>query len=172
MWHDLLQKDTREGAKFLKVKDPETFILKRKVIMETLRTEHGECYEHQTGLKFLVNKLTFDDYRTKIITGPSGIGKTWFAKSHFTRGVYITSDGDWSGIPNDPEKCNGIVIDDINLSVMDPHKLIHILDVKEETAVNIKYGWTCMPRFLPRIIVLNSLEFLLPPKLSIVLSLS
>ena len=94
---------THEALTVSRKERPETYIMKRKTIFETLRSENGET-QNTTKVEFNQNFLNVHNYKTIVILGPSGIGKTSFALAQFKKPRPIKSLQCWSKISEDPSK--------------------------------------------------------------------
>lgn len=94
------------------------------------------------------------------IWGDAGTGKTEFAKAHFTKPL-IVRHTDTIGRFN-PQEYDGIVFDDLVLTKWNPQTAIHLLDILNDSYINIKYGSALIPAGTPRIFTANDENALIP----------
>lgn len=86
-----------------------------------------------------------------VIYGPSGIGKTEFALSHFKAPLMVRHIDDMK------ELCavhDGVVFDDFSMAHWPNQSKIHMVDLKE-SSIHARYGNVVMPAFMPRIFTIN-----------------
>ena len=89
--------------------------------------------------------------RTFVFIRPTGIGKSNFDLSHFSRPLHVTCRQDF-------DKCDGVVIDDVVLHNRDPEEVIQLIDLQFTTSINVKYGMGILKAGFPRITYTNGLE--------------
>lgn len=166
-WHDVLKSNDKKTAiSLIKENFPEQYLCKKKVLMENLDSEFGHVNKSYFS-KF--NRPCFNvwDGKSHIFVGASNLGKTEFALHHFEKCVHIKGMQSFGRISNDANICDGVVIDDINISKLPSNELLGILDVARENLVNIKYSIGYIPPFLPRIVCVNNLSQIFPHKCSL-----
>ena len=91
----------------IKENKPELYILKRKLLQEGLDQEFG----HSTTAKHTKFNINFQDVwdlKTHLFIGPTGIGKTNYALSHFKAPVHITNLQNFSRISENPDLSENI----------------------------------------------------------------
>lgn len=87
--------------------------------------------------------------------GPTGTGKTEFAKSLFENPLFVTHRDMLKELSSNHD---GIIFDDMNFS--DPKKWtreeqIHITDLKNDRQIDVKYSMAKIPKGTPRIFTSN-----------------
>jgi len=102
--------------------------------------------------------IQFDDDRTDIFIGPSGIGKTNFALSHFSNACHITCRQDFDKLGPTKFNYDRFVVDDLPLYKWDPKELIALTDKKFLMSINVKYGTGIIRAGMPRIICSNDID--------------
>ena len=87
------------------------------------------------------------------IKGPSGIGKTEFAKSLFTRPLVVS---DIEGLKRlKPTYHDVIIYDDMNFKHSTREFQIHLVDVQNSRDINVKHSSVLIPKGFPRIFTSN-----------------
>lgn len=97
--------------------------------------------------------------RVLVFIGPTGIGKTQFALSHFQRPLHIRDKEDWGRYSN---QTDGIVLDDLDFPNWSPLTFLKLLDMEMPITQNIKYGHVRIAANTPRIICCNDEDLLWP----------
>lgn len=98
---------------------------------------------------------------TLILTGPSGIGKTEFAKELFNNPLLISHMDQLKCLSS---KHDGIIFDDIKFKNYSRESCIHLTDVSNDRGINVKNDYIVIPSQMPRVITTNSsFEQLFPP---------
>lgn len=159
----LQSKNRNEALKIIKKFRPETYVCKRRAIYESFESEFG----HATKALFTKFNIPFIDVwdgKTHAFVGPTKLGKTNFALAHFKHPVHITSIQNFGRISENPDICDGLVIDDVNISKLPCHDVIRLFDTAFENNINIKYGTGYIPAWMPRIVCLNNIDYLYPRK--------
>lgn len=97
-----------------------------------------------------------------IIIGPTNIGKTGFAKSHFTNPLLVSHIDDLQTLDKDHD---GIIFDDNNYTHWPPTSIIHLVDIEEDRSIHNRYTNARLPRGTKRIFTHNRPieEWLIPP---------
>lgn len=99
---------------------------------------------------------------TLILAGPTGIGKTTLAKALLPNGLLVRHLDKLKDLSALNE---GFIIDDINLrEKLSREETINLLDIENDTQVNIKHSFAEIPAYTPRIITTNhfTLDLLIP----------
>ena len=74
--------DKKNALAIIKKHDPKNFILKRQSLVECFNTLYGDP-TLKIFTTFTESVVNVYDHRTHVFEGPTGIGKTSFAMSHF-----------------------------------------------------------------------------------------
>lgn len=133
---------------------PRDYVIYNNAISSTMRRLFTKEPVFQTGLHFNICSLDDDTMKSKsiVITGTSGIGKTQYALSQFTRPLLISHIDD---LKNLRPHHNGLVFDDMSFQHWPPQSCIHLLDLELPRSINVKYGTVTIPSLLPRIFTSN-----------------
>lgn len=99
------------------------------------------------------------------IYGPSGIGKTEFAKSHFTNPLYVKQIDQLRTLTSAHD---GIVFDDISFTHWPSDQVIGLLDYFNHTVVHCRYHDAFIPAGMKRIFTHNNpvADVFFPPLIS------
>lgn len=90
--------------------------------------------------------------RTLILSGPTGTGKTQFAKAIFGgRALFVRHIDKLKELSSH----NGIIFDDMCFKHWPRESAIHLVDIEEEAQINVKHSMVSIPRGMPRIITTN-----------------
>jgi Geminivirus Rep catalytic domain len=92
------------------------------------------------------------DTTTLVLLGPSGFGKTEFAKAIFANPLFVRHT---EQLKNLELTHDGIIYDDFDLSKYSTEDVIKILDLQSETTVNVKHSAAVIPKGIPRILTSN-----------------
>lgn len=109
---------------------------------------------------FTIPELDFSNNKTKILVGPTNIGKTQFACAHFKNPLVITNKQDWANYNSDVH--DGAVIDDMTFTKNNPVEMLHKLDMREPSSIRVLYGNVTVPAGFKRIFTCNSEELFWP----------
>lgn len=98
---------------------------------------------------------------TKVLVfiGATGIGKTQFALSHFSKPLHVRDKEDWRRFTT---KITGIILDDLDFPSWSPLTFLKLLDIETPITQNVKYGSVRIPSGVPRIICVNHEDLLWP----------
>lgn len=166
LWPNVINCVTaRDALSIVKDQKPELYFLKRKSLCESFDAEFGKCTQALFS-NFNVSHENVWDNLTHVFIGPTGIGKSNFALAHFKKPVHVTNYQNFSRISENPDITDGVVIDDVELCKLSGHKLLQLVDKQFEHGVDAKYGYGYIPAMLPRIVVLNSMEYFWPSGIS------
>ncbi|ETO15557.1 rep [Reticulomyxa filosa] len=94
--------------------------------------------------------------------GKTNTGKTQFALSLFKNPLLVRHIDQLKKLDN---SYDGIVFDDMNFSYWKREEQIHIVDVEETTAVNVKHGHVEIKKGLPRVFTSNNRIFTNDPSI-------
>jgi len=140
-----------EGISILRQKRP------RDVAM------HGEAIERNLKrAKLTVFKplYSLDTYslepqeftKSTLIHGPSGVGKTQYALSHFKNPLVVSHIDKLKELSPDHD---GIVFDDMSFTHHPPESVIHLLDVDLDREIHVRYGVVTIPANTVKVFVHN-----------------
>lgn len=91
--------------------------------------------------------------RTLFLWGPSGTGKTEYAKALLGTEVLLVRHMDQLKGLN--EEHTGIVFDDCGFHHWPRESVIHLLDLKNDSGINVKHGCVVIHAGLPRVVTHN-----------------
>jgi hypothetical protein len=97
------------------------------------------------------------------IHGPTGTGKTEFAKNLFTNPLLISHIDQLKKLKSTND---GIIFDDMNFENYRREEQIHILDVKNDRGINVKHGVVVIKKGTPRVFTSNVPIFTFDPAIS------
>jgi len=93
--------------------------------------------------------------KSAMFIGPTGVHKTSFAKAHFKNPLFVRNKQKLSDLRPDHD---GIIFDDMDFTCFTDQEQIHLLDIEDESDINIKYGGITIPAGMPRIFTTNYRE--------------
>ena len=103
----------------------------------------------------------FTDFSKPIVLiGPSGIGKTQFAKACLPGALFarhvdsLKSVQDWS---------NGVIFDDMDFSQWPRVSQIHLVDQEEDSEIHVRYSTVIIPANTKKIFCCNERPFIVDP---------
>lgn len=143
------------AIQILREKVPRDYVLFNRQIVSTLQTEFKSKWNNNSSnLLFTVPRINQDKLNNNaiVINGPSGIGKTQYALSHFLEPVLLSHIDDLKKIT---PTTDGIVFDDMNFNHWPPNSCIHLCDMELPRSINVKYGTKEIPQYLKRIFTTN-----------------
>lgn len=82
-----------------------------------------------------------DDWRNLFINGPTGLGKTQWARSLLPEAPIIRHGDSLRGV----DFSKGIIFDDFDVSHWPATPVIHLLDWEEPSGINVKHGSVMIP---------------------------
>lgn len=143
----------QEALDIIRTDASRDYIINNMQITKTLRIEFmpQESYPKK---EFLVPKIQPELLQTMaiIFLGPSGIGKTQYAISHFDRPLVVSHIDDLKKLS---PLHDGLLFDDMIFSHWPPNACIHLCDLELSRSINVKYGTITIPKQLPRIFTSN-----------------
>lgn len=150
-------KTVDEGLAILREQVPRDFYLYNKQLTTNLtsilrKQTKGSNPPAYSGDDFLVENLPLN--KAVFLYGPSGLGKTQFAKSHFKNPLIVRD----VNMLNDFDRFvhDGIVFDDFSVKHWPPETVIHLLDMEEDSFIRVLYGTCEIPKGTPRIFTHNN----------------
>lgn len=92
--------------------------------------------------------------------GPTGLGKTEFAKSLFSKPLFVTHIDKLKFLSKEHD---GIIFDDMNFANWPDDLQIHIVDIQNDRDINVKHGMVTIPKGTPKVFTSNVRIFHLSP---------
>lgn len=159
-------KKTQKILSMIKEAEPKDYFFNKNNIKKNIMKNALQQKQEGPVRVFNLEKLTLTNKGdalpyTWVLTGEPGYGKTTFALSHFKNPILVRVKEDLLLIN---ESTDGIIFDDFNFECFSPNVVIHMLDLEQETSINVKYGTAIIPKYLPRMITTNNPTSILPEK--------
>jgi hypothetical protein len=144
-------------------------LLARDYLRDTARMEQSiarlkvsETYvETRYRFKTLLSMARWN--RTKYalwLRGPTGLGKTEYAKTLFSKPLMIR---DMEDLKKLHDTHDGIIFDDMSFKHIPREVQIHIVDLQNDSTVRVLYGSKTIPRGMPRVFTSNVSIFMNDP---------
>uniref|UniRef100_UPI0040475A0E hypothetical protein n=1 Tax=Shewanella sp. TaxID=50422 RepID=UPI0040475A0E len=127
----------------------------KRVIMEEIaqvKRAKTEILYNQFNEAF----VDLDEHPVVLIIGKSGVGKTAFAKAHFTNPLFVSHIDDLKHLS---DVHDGIVFDDMDFKHWPVTSQIHITDYEEGRSINVKHATAYIPCKTRRIFTCNDVPF-------------
>jgi len=105
------------------------------------------------------------EHKSIVIIGPSGIGKTVFAKKRATKPALFVSHLDQLKTFN-PQRHKSIIFDDMSFTHIPTTGQIHLVDRFEPRAIHIRYGVVNIPAGVERWFTCNANPFVEHPAIA------
>lgn len=137
-----LEADTvQEGLGIIRKESPRDFCLYGNTIENSLKRAKQKPFEPKYQPEdFNIPRL--DLTKTNLITGPSNVGKTQFALSHFKNPLVVSHMDALRKLGPDND---GIVFDDMAFKHYPVESVIHLLDRDLERQLNVRYTYVTVP---------------------------
>lgn len=84
--------------------------------------------------------------------GPSGVGKTVYAKTLFGNPLLVSHKDQLKGLN---ERHDGIILDDFGMTHWPREAAIHITDLENRRGIDVKHGHVVIPKGMPRVFCSN-----------------
>lgn len=155
VWRRALQQTTMAAAlALIQANDPRVYILNRARIETNLLAHFRKPSRGQVYTEF---KRPFENMeQATVILGPSGIGKTQWAKAHFKTPLFVRNINQ---LKNLRAEHDGIVFDDMDFTDWPRQHQIHLVDMEETSSIRILYGTAEIPAGMPRVFTCNTYPF-------------
>jgi len=113
------------------------------------------CGSIDSKFQRVVDKLVWDQKKTLLIIGESGIGKTTWAKQMMPKPILFVSHLD------DLRKFRveyhkSILFDDVTINHMPETSQIHLLDTENARSIHVRYGTVRIPAGTPKVFTCNT----------------
>lgn len=102
---------------------------------------------------------SLENIESVVLMGPSNIGKTQFAKSHFNNPLFISQMDRLKEFK--PDVHDGIIFDDMDFTHMPRSSQIHITDFEEQRDIHSRYANAVVPAETKKIFTCNHYPFML-----------
>lgn len=150
-----------EAIEDFKRREARTFLMQSASLMSKIGYYYpSNPYQAKYTLdEFNVPPLDFSNMRSKVLIGPTNIGKTQFAKAHFHNPVRVTIKQSLADVTDETD---GLIIDDMTFCKNNPVEFLHMLDMRESCDTRVLYGKAFIREGMPRIFTANSEEVFWP----------
>lgn len=111
-----------------------------------------------------VSPLTWDAGTSHVVCGPSGIGKTEYAKAHFRNALFVSHMDDLKEF--NWLKYDGIVFDDMDFTHLPRTAQIHVTDWCHDRSIHARFFCSLIPRHTRKIFCCNEYPFLEDPAIA------
>lgn len=160
-WHMLLEMDSYiEAVDWLEKNRLAAYVHSRQSINSFLASKFYESDARMHELdEFLVDPIENLDKKVAWIIGPPGIGKTQFALAHFKHPLLVSCIEDYRYF-ND--RIDGIVVDDGGSNNWQGRTLLEFCNLEKPITKAPKYTSITIPKGMPRMIVANDVDLIIP----------
>lgn len=142
-----------EAIEVIKQKRPRDYVLHGEAIERNLKkVKRNPITIKYTADKFNIPLQQFTD-KAIFIQGPSGIGKTQYAKAHFTNPLLVSHMDKLKELTPDHD---GIIFDDMSFTHLPSQAVIHLLDWEEDREIHVRYAFATIPAETKKIFTHNS----------------
>lgn len=150
--HALAADNTKDAMNIIKQLAPRDFCLYGHTIERNIQ----KSMRKPTLVRFTMDAFTIppqDLTKTILLTGPSNMGKTNYAKAHFNNPLIVTV---LDQLAEFNDSYDGIVFDDMSFVNYLPETVIHIVDQDEDRAIRLRYVYAKIPHSTKKIICHNN----------------
>jgi len=146
-----------KSLKSIVKKDPATYARNYRAIQHIRDMHKPPCLVKYTFKDFKAPPQKFPTNKCLVFIGPTQIGKTQFAKSHFNTPLMVRHKDDLKLF--DADIHDGIVFDDMDFNHWPATAVIHLLDMEEDSSIDVKHGTAIIPAGTRRIFTCNTFPF-------------
>lgn len=126
----------------------------KRSIQEELSKKRAHI-QRDENLVFTEPQINLEEHPVVALVGPSGIGKTQFALSHFENPLVVSHIDDLKNLENH----DGIVFDDMDFCHWPVTAQIHLTDFDLPRSINVKYGVVTIPAGTKKMFTCNTNPF-------------
>lgn len=150
-----LYKNRDEAIADYKERSSQAWIFRNPAVMSAINRLYPACDRKRKFelCDYNYPPLDFSNNKTKILVGPTNMGKTQYAIAHFKHPLVVTNKQGWAAY--DPDLHDGAVVDDMTFNKNNPVEMLHMLDMREPATLRILYGIVTIPAEFPRIFTCN-----------------
>lgn len=126
----------------------------------THRNEENDIKEHevQGRITAALNTVTYNGEDNLVIVGPTGTGKTTWAKREAPKpALWVTHLDDLKKFKKDYHK--SILFDDMSFTHLPEQAQIHLVDKHNSRSIHVRYGTVSIPSGIPKIFTANEYPF-------------
>lgn len=140
-----------EGIKIIQTKRPRDYCLHGESIERNLKRAKVESTKALWPLEsFIAPPLMLE--KATLLCGPSGIGKTQYALSHFKKPLLVSHIDQLKTLSTDND---GVIFDDMSFKHWPIEAVIHLLDIECTRTINVRYGTVNIPANTVKIFTSN-----------------
>lgn len=149
------ERDVHSGMEFLEKNAPYDLVTKYEQIHRALVKIRNISMCMQTQARavgeFPNAPTIVDNWRCLFINGPTGMGKTQWARSLLPLATVVSHRDQLK----DVDFANGVIFDDFEVSHWPPTAVIHLLDWDEPRGLDVKHGHVIIPSHTKKIFTYN-----------------
>lgn len=149
-----------DAMKYIEEHDIVSFVRNRKSYAAYFEYKFAPADKSLYKLSDFKVEATPFNGKHKLFIGPTGIGKTQFALAHFNHPLLVRTRQDYARY--NPEKTDGIVIDDMAFRNWQPESLINTLEWDMDRTERVLYGHCRIKAGTPQIICVNHRQLFYP----------
>lgn len=149
------EKDVKKGMEYLEQFAPYDLLTKYEQINRALIRLRAIATQHQAAARAVTEfnciPLHSEDWHCLFINGPTGLGKTAWARS-LLPGATVVSHRD---MLRDCDFSKGVIFDDFDVGHWPPTAVIHLCDWDEPRGIDVKHGHVVIPAHTRKIFTHN-----------------
>lgn len=143
-----------EGMAILRTKRPRESLIHGEAMERNLKRMKRQQRKPKFRLdQFSLPPLDMEKKKCYLLWGPSGTGKTQYALAQFKRPLLVRHVDRIRDLSPDHD---GVVFDDLSFTHWPVESVIHMLDVDEDSDLNMRYVIGTLPEGLPRVFTHNT----------------